>query len=205
MERTVLEAGADFLVPVKRNTPALHRQVLRALGKGRDRARRAATLDSDHGRIERRAIEVVPISPPDSKWPHTHTACRVTRERELVRRGEVVERSREEILYVASFAPATHSPEDILRLVRGHWGIENRLHHRKDRSMDEDRNRAAEHGIGRIMCGIRSIAALVLGGAKESLAVVQRRFSRRTHLILGLLFCRSVGEWERSWKPYRPA
>jgi len=205
MEKTVVEGGADFLVPVKDNTPALQRQVLRALEKGGNQAGHAATLDSDHGRIEKREIEVVPISPVDSKWPHTHTACRVVRERDLLRRGEVVEHSREEIFYVASFGPETHSPSEILQLVRGHWGIENCLHHRKDRSMDEDRNRAAKHGVGRVMCAIRSIAALVLGRAKESLAVVQRRLSGKIHMVLGLLSCDSVDEWERFKKPYQLA
>jgi len=67
----------------------------------------------------------------------------------------------------------------VLKLVRGHWGIENRLHHRKDRSMDEDRCRSSAAKTGRVMCCLRSIAALVLGRANESLSVVQRRFCRK--------------------------
>jgi hypothetical protein len=82
---------------------------------------------------------------------------------------------------------------------------ENGLHHRKDRSMNEDRNRASRKGCARVMCCIRSIAALVLGRAKECLSVVQRRLSQKTHLVLGLLSCHSVEEWERLYKPYRRA
>jgi predicted transposase YbfD/YdcC len=205
MEKTVIGARADFLVQVKGNTADLRRRMRRALVKNQGHVQRAETLDADHGRIERRRIEMVPTSPPDTKWPHTHTVCRVTREREVVRRQQTVSRSQEQALYVGSFAATTYGPQQVLRLTRAHWSIENGLHHRKDRSMDEDRCRAAERGIGRVMCCIRSLAALVLGRAKESFSVVRRRFSRKTHLILGLLSCTSLAEWERSYRPYRLA
>ena len=71
--------------------------------------------------------------------------------------------------------------------------------------MDEDRCRSAAHKTGRVMCCLRSIVALVLGRAKESLSVVQRRFSKKTHLILGLLSCSNLDEWERRYKPYKLA
>jgi len=205
MEKTVIEKQADFLVQVKGNTPDLRRRVKRVLNKNQAHARCARTVDGEHGRIEMRRIELVPTSPGQTHWPHTHLVCRVTRDREVLRRGQTVSQSHEEALYVASFAATTYRPEQVLHLIRTHWSIENCLHHRKDRSMDEDRCRASERGIGRVMCCIRSIAALVLGRAKESLSVVQRRFSRKTHLILALLRCNSLQEWERSYRPYRLA
>ena len=150
-------------------------------------------------------IEMTSTSPLQTQWPHTHTVCRITRDRQVLRRGQIIDQSKEETLYVGSFASTTHTAEHVLHLSRGHWGIENGLHHRKDRSMDEDRCRASERGIGRTMCCLRSLAAIVLGRAKESLSVIQRRFSRKTHLILGMLTCHSLGEWETSRKPYKLA
>ena len=67
--------------------------------------------------------------------------------------------------------------------------------------MDEDRIVPGK-GYGRVMCRIRSITALVLGRARESLSVVQRRLSGKLHLLLGLLSCRNVQHWERLCKPY---
>lgn len=205
MEKTVVAKAADFVVPVKGNTPDLKRCLERQFRKTPELVQRAQTVDAEHGRIEVRQIEMLPISPIDTKWPHTHTVCRVTRDREVLRQGQVVDTSHEEILYVASFAFTTYSPGQVLKLIRSHWSIENCLHHRKDRSMDEDRNRASERGIGRIMCCLRSLTALLLGRAKESLSVVQRRFSRKTHLILGLLGSTSIDQWEASRKPYKLA
>lgn len=205
MEMAVVDKRADVLICVKNNASNLRHRVEKHLNRRRKRLLRAETVDHAHGRIERRSVEMAPILPWQTDWPHTHTAFRISRERQLLRRDKVVEKSQEQVVYVGSFAVDVHSPEKVLALVRGHWGIENRLHHRKDRSMDEDRCRASGSKTGRVMCCLRSIAALVLGRAKESLSVVQRRFSGKAHLILALLSCSSLTEWERRYKPYKLA
>jgi len=204
-EMTVVNAQADFLVCVKGNAPDLQKRAGRILRKKQNEVRRAQTVDGGHGRIEIRDIEMAPTSPVETRWPHTHVVCRVTRQRETRRRGQTVGTSSEEVFYVGSFAATTYTPEQVLKLIRNHWSIENGLHHRKDRSMDEDRCRASGHGYGRIMCCIRSLAAIVLGKARETLSVVQRRFSAKPHLLLRLLHCRSVHEWQEACRPYRLA
>lgn len=203
MERTVVENGADFLIQVKANSPALADCLERAFGKNKHEIRTAASSDYGHGRIEYRRLQIVPISPTETHWPHTHVACRVERDRELLRRGETVEHSHEQSLYVGSFPITTHTPERVLRYIREHWGIENRLHHPKDRSMDEDRCRASESGIGRVMSCIRSLAALVAQRTSESLSTIQRRFSGRQHLLVQLLLSGGLTDWERKQRPYQ--
>jgi predicted transposase YbfD/YdcC len=204
-EMTVAGNQADYLVCVKGNAEDLRRTVEQVLLHNSGHLQRARTVNKSHGRIETRDIEMTSTTPVQTDWPHTHTVCRVTRQREVRRRGQTVNTSCEQVCYIASFAATTHTPEQVLNLVRGHWYIENGLHHRKDRSMDEDRNRAARQGCAPVMCCIRSITALVLGRAKEYLSVVQCRLRSKTHLVLGLLSCHSVEEWERLYKPYRRA
>lgn len=193
---------ADYLVCVKGNAADLRRTVERVLRHGSGQVQRARTVDKGHGRIETRDIEMISTTPAETNWPHTHTVCRVTRRREVRRRGLTVKTSCEQVCYVASFAATTYTPEQVLKRIRGHWHIENGLHHRKDRSMNEDRNRASQKGCGGVMCCIRSIAALVLGRAKEPLSLIQTRFLQKARLVLGLLSCHSVEEWERLYKPY---
>jgi predicted transposase YbfD/YdcC len=205
MERVVVGAGADFIMPVKGNTPALRRRILGELRKGAGDAARAETLDKEHGRIESRKLELVPTSPLATGWPHTHCAFRITRRRDIVRDGEIRGSSVEEALFTASFPADAYEPEQVLRLVRGHWTVENCLHHRKDRTMDEDRNRAAEAGSGRVMCAIRSISAMLGTRMKESFKRVRRRFAGSPQLVLALLSSTSVGEWEESRRPYKTA
>jgi len=203
-ERIVVEKKGDFLFAVKGNTPELKQSIEKALDRKGAPVERAETLDCEHGRIEARTIEVVPTPPGNTGWPNTFAACRVTRDAEHMRRGEVVKTTHEQALYVGSFATTTYSPEEILGLTRGHWaGIENGLHHPKDRSMDEDRNRASAKGIGRVMSCLRSWSALILRRTRETKDVLYQRFSRKPHLLLRLLACRTLDEWERTCRPYK--
>lgn len=205
MESTVVGLNADYLCQVKKNTPELYRKLERSLEKEATVIEHAKTVDCGHGRIETRSIEMAPTQPPDTVWPHTHTVCRVTRHRQVLRGEQVIKESHEQALYVASFAFAAYSAEEVLKLIRSHWSIENCLHHRKDRSMNEDRCTASEKGIGRIMCCLRSLTAMIVTRSKESLSVITRRFSQKAHLILSLFKSRSLNEWETRRKPYKLA
>jgi predicted transposase YbfD/YdcC len=204
LEKIVVGKQSDFIVQVKGNASLL-RDALEHRLACKDDIRTAQTVDKGHGRIETRRLEMAPTSPVETGWPHVFTGCRVTRTRETVRNGKVTETSTETAFYAASFAATSRTPEQVLTCVRNHWHIENGLHHRKDRSMDEDRNRAARNGVGRIMCCIRSLAALVLGRATESFSVVQRRLSCKPHLLLRLLFSNSLTHWESTAKAYKLA
>jgi predicted transposase YbfD/YdcC len=203
MERIVVEKDADFLIQVKANAPRLQETLEHALRKNKDNAQTAQTIDKGHGRIETRSIELVPVTPTDTGWPHTHSVCRVTRSREILRKGEVIDRSDETSLYVGSFSTAQISSETAAQTIRGHWTIENCLHHRKDRSMGEDRCRASAKGIGRVMCCIRSITALMLGRAKQTLKVVQRRLASKTHLLIAMLSSTHLDDWLKRHKPFK--
>lgn len=194
--------GFDAVVQVKDNAPALAAALETCLGRDPAANRRAETVDKGHGRVETRRIEIAPASPVDTAWPHTFAACGVFRRREILRDGRVVDVQEETSLYVCTFAWTTHSPERVLGFVRGHWGIENRLHHRKDRSLDEDRNRASARGCGRVMCTLRSLAATVLDRARETLRELHCRFIAKPRLVLGLLAARSLDEWHRACRPF---
>ena len=205
MEKIVVDKGADYLVQVKNNTPALNAALGRAFDQKKDQIQTAETFDFEHGRIEVRRIEMVPVSPVETNWPHTYLACRIERDRQLMRRGEIVKHTWEQSFYVASFPAGTHEPEQVMQLIRGHWGIENELHHRKDRSMNEDRCRASEEGIGRVLSCIRSLAAQVARRTKESLKVIRRRFAGKPHLLSRMLASNSLADWERRHRPYKMA
>ena len=203
IETVVVEKQADCLMQVKNNTPALQKSLLLAFERKSDQCRTTEDIGYGHGRIETRTLEMVPISPLETSWPHTHTACRVKRHVEKLRRGEVVECTYDESIYVGSFSFETKTPEQAQQLIRGHWGIENGLHHPKDRSMDEDRCRASEAGIGRVVSCIRGLVALVSRRTKESLAVIRRRFAGKPHLLMKLLASTTLAGWEQCCTPYK--
>ena len=205
LETLVVEKQADCLMQVKDNTPALLESLVQAFDNKADQRRISEDLAYGHGRIETRILEMIPISPLETQWPHTHVACRVERHVEKLRRGEVVERTHDQSIYVGTFAIDTCTPERVQQFARGHWGIENGLHHPKDRSMDEDRCTASETGIGRVVSCIRGLVALVSRRTKESLAVIRRRFAGKPHLLINLLASTTLANWEQRCKPYKTA
>ncbi len=61
-------------------------------------------------------------------WPHLAQICRVERRRDLMRGGRVVKAEVEVSYAVTSLPPERAGAAALLRLLRGHWGIENGAH-----------------------------------------------------------------------------
>ena len=49
--------------------------------------------------------------------------------------------------FATSLNPDAVSAAQLLRLIRGHWSVENNLHHEKDRWWDEDRHTCRRPGL----------------------------------------------------------
>lgn len=66
------------------------------------------------------------------------------------------------------------SPEQLMRRVRGHWCVENRLHFLKDRWWDEDRQWSIRPGLAQRLAMLRDAALTalrVLPGVPEDLPI----------------------------------
>ena len=131
-----------MLVRVKANQPRLH-DAIAALCAGR------APVDGDHtverhrrGRHEQRRVEVFAPTPADLPpgWRgHIAAVARITRRTWLRDAGTGLWRRREEVACYA--CQVRLDAPSFGRLVRGHWGIENRSHHVRDRILREDDSR----------------------------------------------------------------
>jgi predicted transposase YbfD/YdcC len=70
---------------------------------------------------------------------------------------------RREVRYlVTSLSAAAVSPGRLLRLVRGHWCVENGLHYIKDRWWDEDRQWSTRPGLAARLAALRDAAVTAL-------------------------------------------
>jgi predicted transposase YbfD/YdcC len=74
--------------------------------------------------------------------------------------GEVLLHERR--YYITSLDPAKVSPQKLLRLIRGHWQVENRLHFVKDRWWDEDRHWTSRPGLAPVFASLTNAAISVL-------------------------------------------
>jgi hypothetical protein len=63
---------------------------------------------------------------------------------------------------IASLSGEAVSPPGLMRLSRGHWGVENKLHFLKDRWWDEDRQWSTRAGLAERLAMLRDSALTVL-------------------------------------------
>jgi len=64
--------------------------------------------------------------------------------------------------FISSIDPSTVTDEDLNRLVRGHWQVENCLHLVKDRWWDEDKHYLKRPGLGVVFAMLTNAALSVL-------------------------------------------
>lgn len=192
----VEDKKGHFLVGVKENRKKLKAKIIEIL----DLAEKndilvASTEEKGHGRHEIRTVELIGMTSKQAGYSHVQSAMRVTRTRKHIRKGEVHKKEQEHSYYVATFARDHFSAEKVLASVRGHWSIENRLHHAKDVSMNEDQYRA-KGGFARIMTAIRSSVTLLIKSFGVTLPIGQRRFASKPSLMSKFAKCKSLEKFK---------
>jgi predicted transposase YbfD/YdcC len=92
-------------------------------------------------------------------WPHLAQVCRVRRRRVDVRTGEIEDK----VTYaITSLSPAQADARAVLALLRDHWGIENRLHHVRDVTFDEDRSAIRTKAAPQVTAACRNLVIALL-------------------------------------------
>jgi len=160
--QVVEDKGGHLLVGLKGNREKLLTEVVDAFSRAASRAiERDCDVTAGHGRIETRIAEVIAFQ-TQTKYSHLHTGVRVHRTRENKKSGTI---SDETSYYVGTFVPDQFNAKEVQALVRGHWAIENRLHHVKDRTMQEDRCQARAN-VGSNLALLRSVVVGLKARAK---------------------------------------
>lgn len=131
---SILEKEADYLLCVKDNQAELAAQVEK-LFEIQQADDQIETLEKGHGRIESRKAEVITKlkwMDLEEKWEKVaiQSVIKITSTREIK-----AKKTQEQRYYICSYQP---SAQDALKRVRGHWGIENKLHWQLDVSFSED-------------------------------------------------------------------
>lgn len=153
----VEEKNADYLFQVKDNQPKLH-QALKAMSHDSYSAESEET-SRGHGRIEHRYVRVADV-PEGVDFPHAAQVIVVYRERADL--ADVM-MSSETSYYITSVGKDRAGAQRLGRHVRGHWGIENKLHWVRDWNYDEDRHQLrAESSTARAIASLRNLAISLL-------------------------------------------
>lgn len=188
--KTIVEAGADYILAVKGNQNTLEEDVHLlfedgdANGYAHMQSDLDTTLDKDHGRIEQRECRVirgVNVIDPEHRWPKLSAVARVRSKR--THDGQTSEESR---YYILSLEQAT--AKKALRAVRSRWGIENTLHWTLDVAFNEDQCRIRAGHAAQNFTTMRHIALNLIkrdcsrkGGvkAKRLMAAIDTNYLER--------------------------
>lgn len=111
--------------------------------------------------MNRWRIQRVALSPEEAGLCGCWQFIAVWRQRQILRKGKVVEETEEYSFYVTSLAHEEYSGPELLEMIRGHWSAcEIGSHYRRDVSLGEDASLIAGRTRAFVMATLRN---LVLG------------------------------------------
>ena len=152
-------------------------------------------LGQAHGRLEQRSIRVLTPLKRLINYPGVNQVARVRRYREPLRKGgdRTGDKSDhiETAYVITSLDAKAASPEDLLRLNRGHWAVENLNHRQRDCVLGEDACLTrTDHGPAN-RASLNNIALAVVFANRreaESLAETRRRLQlNRSEAVAALI------------------
>jgi predicted transposase YbfD/YdcC len=172
--KEIIEADADYVLALKGNQEKVHEEVKSFLDstlleKQRARPKGALvpkevlslqqfqTVEKDHGRLEIRTYyqsDSLDWFAERAKWEGLRSVGMVESQRELD--GKVTIERR---YYLCSLKAEV---ETFARAVRGHWGVENKLHWAMDVSFREDQSRARQGYAAENLATLRRLALNLL-------------------------------------------
>jgi len=179
----VTARGGDYLWFVKENQPTLHSDVQRFFQEPQTRPgwsrpplpqSSASQLNKGHGRLEQRTLTAVVDETDYIDWPAAAQVFKVERRAQCLRTGKWSQETR---YGITSLTPDRASARRLLLLTRGHWGIENGLHYRRDTTLREDQTRMSHSTQAQAMAVLNNF---IIGLARKlgfhNLASAQRCF-----------------------------
>ena len=177
----IRDQGGHYVLTVKGNQKTL-RRTLKAL-PWRD-VPSISSVDTSHGRRVRRTVKALNVP----KWVDFPGSAQAVQ----VRRTRIVKgRKRVEVVYLVCSLPMTDAqPEAVAAWVRGHWGIENRLHWVRDVVFDEDHHQLRTRNGPEIMAALRNLTISLIRlahSAQAAIASTTRSLSRRPKRAISLL------------------
>jgi predicted transposase YbfD/YdcC len=166
--------GAHYLAVVKRNHPGLHAQVKNL--PWRDIPLDHRTRDKAHHRDEIRRLKVAAFSHID--YPGARQAIEVLRWRRDLTTGKL---TIERVYLITSLDVFDATPAELAAWIRCHWGIENLLHHVRDRTFREDDSKIRTGHLPRTMASLRNLAIGVFRQDGHTNIAAALRHSGRDH------------------------
>lgn len=188
--RTIVEEKGDYVMIVKKNQPELYESIDQ-LFKNRhmfeDTFELISSRDCGHGRLETRELMSSTALKDYLDWPGQKQVFRIQRDVVEIKS----EKEHHEIVYgITSLNRERGTAARLLKTVRAHWEIENRIHWVRDVTFDEDRSQVRTGTVARIMTTFRNLAISLhrLAGATNIAAATRAHAAKpkRSFALLGI-------------------
>lgn len=189
----ILEAKGDYLWIIKENQKQMYQDIQTLFEPPKSRPgwsapptdfRSASSIELGHGRLEKRQITVSSLLASYSEWPGLMQVFKIERSRT----NALGETEQETHYGISSLPTSAATPKRLLELVRAHWGIENGLHYRRDRTLDEDRSQLRMGHAPHLLATLNNTAiGLMARRGEHNLPRFQRRFDYQFDRALALL------------------
>lgn len=167
----IREAKADYVLALKGNRGALHKQIVELFDEAEAcdfaGAKTHRSTSKGHGRTEERVVRVMPLEESPEGWADLKSVVMIDRTRILADKTE-----NERHYYISSLGL---NPAKIAKAIRSHWGIENQLHWALDVAFDEDSLRIRDAHAAENYALISRLALMMLKRAPEKLSVNLKR------------------------------
>ena len=154
----------DYVLTAKDNQPTLVADIATLFDDPQVVAETITTtrrIDTHGSRIEVRELRASSaLSAEYTGWPGVHQVFRIERWRRNKRTGV---REHRVVYGITSLPPERADARRLAQLVRGHWGIENRLHWVRDVDLGEDASRIRSGQAPQVMAVFRNVAISLLG------------------------------------------
>lgn len=187
----ILAQGGDFLWFVKENQPQLLADVAQFFVPPRKAPgwqapplpqMTAHTTEKIHGRLEQRTLTVMADDTDYLRWPGVRQLFKLDRRVSNLNTGE----TRLDTVYgITSRPPEQASAEQLLAWTRSYWGIENGLHYRRDKTLQEDATLMSDENQAQVLAVINSfIVGLTQKLGLNNLASARRFFNAKLDAAL---------------------
>jgi predicted transposase YbfD/YdcC len=130
LSRTVIEKGGEYVWKLRANQGSIYKLAVEHFERLDDKyLTQAVSLEKGHGRIDEREILTSFRIAGKIEFPCLEQVFRIKRKSEAVKTGKISEQT---IYGMTSLPVEEYGAEELLKLTRKHWGIENGLHYRRD-------------------------------------------------------------------------
>jgi predicted transposase YbfD/YdcC len=158
LARQIVDQGGHYFMVVKENQPQLYEDIAtlfaaRPFPRGEEDRQVYRYANGRHGRFEQRTLVCSELLNGYVNWPAVGQVMQRTCERTVVTKGAT---SFHTSYGITSLTRAQATAEELERLWRGHWTIENRSHYVRDETLGEDRGQAWKGHTAQALAALRN-------------------------------------------------